>query len=47
MRALPFGYYTDVTPLQDVGELIPNSVGDSAVKSENFGASDKVPRIVS
>ena len=46
MRALPFGYYTDVTPLQDVGELIPNSVGDSAVQSEAFGASDKVPRIV-
>ena len=46
MRAWPFGYYTNVTPLQDVGELIPNSVGDSAVQSEAFGASDKVPRIV-
>ena len=35
---LLYGY---VTPLQDVGELIPNSVGDSAVKSEAFGASVK------
>ena len=46
MSAQPFGNYTDVTPLQNVGELIPNSVGDGAVKSEAFGASDKVPRIV-
>ena len=46
MRAGPFRYYTDVTPLQNVGELIPDSVGDCAVQSEAFGASDKVPRIV-
>ena len=46
MRAWPLRYYTDVTPLQNVGERIPNFVGDSAVQSEAFGASDKVPRIV-
>ena len=47
MRTGSFRYYTDVTPLQNVGELIPDSVGDSAVQSEAFGASGKVPRIVS
>ena len=46
MRALPFGYYTDVTPLQDVGEFISDPVRNSAVQSEAFGASDKVPRIL-
>ena len=46
MRAGSLSNYADVTPLQNVGELIPNFVGDSAVQSEAFGASDKVPRIV-
>ena len=46
MRAGSFSNYAEVTPLPNVGELIPDHVGDRAVQSEAFGASDKVPRIV-
>jgi len=46
MRAGSFSNDADVTPLQDVGEFIPDPVRNSAVQSEAFGASDKVPRIL-
>ena len=48
MRAWGFSNDADVTPLQDVGEFIPDpvSVRNSAVQSEAFGASDKVLRIL-